>query len=125
MRKIILLVVALLPSFAFYMNAEEKTEKKIPIQFKENDRLGRSLIDVQIEATYYGVLSAIQTTMSSDVGEVEMSVVNCFTGEVWICRFNSATESDILLEISGSPGFYSVIYLIGSGVLYEGSFTIE
>ena len=125
MRKIILLVVALLPSFVFNMNADEKTEKKIPIQYKGNDRLGRTLINVPIETTYYGVLSAIRTTISSDIGEVEMSVVNSFTGDVWTCFFDSAIESQILLGISGCPGDYIVSYMTEYGNLYEGSFTIK
>lgn len=83
MIKLILFVAALLPLPVFGMNADEKDAKKIPLQIRQSERLGRGLLEIPIEATYYGMFSSIQTVVISRLGKVEMVVTNCDTGEYW------------------------------------------
>lgn len=125
MRKLILLLATLLPLFVFEMNADEKEAKKIPLQVQSTGRLCRSLTESPIEANYYGLMSALHTVVLSDIGEVELTVTNCSTGENWSYCFDSATETVCLLEISGTAGYYEVTYLTETGDTYCGTFIIE
>lgn len=125
MRKLMFLFMALLlPLSAIEMRAdEEKAEIKIPIHKSGGKLLGRTLIE--IDACYYGMMSCIQTSVYSDLGEVEVSVTNCSTGEMWYDTFDSGEESYTFLYISGSAGLYEITYTTESGDVYEGSFMIE
>lgn len=78
MIKLILFVAALLPLPVFGMNADEKDAKKIPLQIRQSERLGRGLLEIPIEATYYGMFSSIQTVVISRLGKVEMVVTNIY-----------------------------------------------
>lgn len=125
MRKFILLLATLLPLFVFEMNADEKEAKKIPLQVQSTGRLCRSLTEAPIEASYYGILSALHTMVLSDIGEVELIVTNCSTGENWSYCFDSATETMCFLGISGTSGYYEVTYLTEMDYIYSGTFIIE
>lgn len=119
-----LFMALLLPLSAIEMRAdEEKAEIKIPIHKSGGKLLGRTLIE--IDACYYGMMSCIQTSVCSDLGEVEVSVTNCSTGEMWYDTFDSGEESYTFLYISGSAGLYEITYTTESGDVYEGSFMIE
>jgi hypothetical protein len=127
MRKsIILLVAFLLPLFALEMSADEKPQiKKIPLQLDEDSRLHRDLSLCVIEVYYFSMLSSIQTTITSDLGQIEMMVTNLSTGEVWSDTFDSGVIMQTLLPISGTPGFYAIEYVTESGDVYAGEFLIE
>lgn len=99
-------------------------QKEIPIRRENNTNHPiRSLCEIQ--AFYYGMLSTVHTTVFSNLGEIDVTVINCSTGEIWEDTFDSSTTSQHLLQISGTSGFYEVTYLSDSGNLYEGSFIIE
>ncbi len=127
MRKsIILLVAFLLPLFALEMSADEKPQiKKIPLQLDEDSRLHRDLSLCVIEVYYFSMLSSIQTTVTSDLGQIEMTVTNLSTGEAWSDTFDSGTIIQTLLPISGAPGYYEIEYVSESGDVYTGEFLIE
>ena len=127
MRKsIILLVAFLLPLFALEMSADEKPQiKKIPLQLDEDSRLHRDLSLCVIEVYYFSMLSSIQTTVTSDLGQIEMTVTNLSTGEAWSDTFDSGAIMQILLPISGTPGCYEIEYVTESGDGYAGEFLIE
>ena len=127
MRKLIVLLTALLlPLFAFEMSAdEEKAEMKIPLRLSEDINLIRTLVPEYIECYFYGIWSTILTSVSSDLGDVSLTVTNCSTGEVWYDFFDSSVEPQNYLPISGSDGIYEIVYITESGDVYEGSFTIE
>lgn len=63
--------------------------------------------------------------MTEDLGEVELIVKNLVTGDSWNCSFDSATQTQSLLPISGSPGCYEIEYITESGDVYSGEFLIE
>lgn len=127
MRKLIVLsLVLLLPLFASDMNADEKESLKIPLKPLTGREWDRSFLQLPLVAEcYYGMLSAIVTSVTEDLGEVDLSVTNLSTGEVWYDSFDSAAVQQILTPISSSPGFYEVVYTTGSRDVYEGSFTLN
>lgn len=96
---------------------------EIPVKKLDKNNKIRSLCDIQ--ACYYGMLSAICTSVTSDLGEIEVTVTNCSTGEVWYDTFDSSAISQHQLAISSSSGLYEVYYVTDSGDLYEGTFVIE
>jgi hypothetical protein len=127
MRKILILTMAfLLPVFALEMRADEKEQiKKIPLKMDSNKDLCRSLVDEPIVSVYYAMFTSIQTTVTDDLGEVDLTVTNLMTGESWWTTFDSGETSQSLLPISGSPGYYEIEYITESGDVYVGEFLIE
>ena len=96
---------------------------EIPVKKLDKNNKIRSLCDIQ--ACYYGMLSTVCTSVASDLGEIDVTVTNCSTGELWEDTFDSSTESQHLIQISSTPGLYEVTYTTESGDLYEGTFMIE
>ena len=126
MRRILILFTAIiLPLFAFEMSADEPVRIKIPLQIDTGGKISRNLSMEQVESCYYGMLSAVCTSVASDLGEIDVTVTNCSTGESWEDTFDSSTISQHLLPISNSPGIYEVTYITESDDLYEGTFIIE
>ena len=124
-KKLITLIMSvLLPLSAFQMNADEKEARKIPLKIQEGVHRERCLIQIPIESYYLGMMSSIQTIVTSDLGQIEMTVTNLTTGGTWSDTFDSAV-SPHFLPISGAPGLYEITYLTSFGDLYEGTFTIE
>lgn len=95
---------------------------EVPIRKPGAHDLVRSLCEIQ--AYYYGMLSAVYTSVTFDLGEIDVTVTNCSTGEFWEDTFDSSISSQHLLQISGTSGFYEVTYTTSCGNLYEGSFVI-
>lgn len=126
MRKLLILLMAmLLPLSALEISADEKgVIQKIPLQIGKSTILKRDCT-VPIEANYYGMISGIQTSVSEDIGEVEVLVTNTSTGEFWMTSFDSSNEQQSFLQISGTPGYYEIEYITESGDVYEGEFLIE
>lgn len=126
-RKIILLILAVfLPLSAFTLNADEKKPKReIPLnKITDVSDDNRSLLLYPIECCYLGMMNIIQTTISGDLGEVTIEVVNTSTGEIIYGTFDSGITPQALLPISGDSGYYSITYITESGDIYEGFFTI-
>lgn len=125
MRKLFILIMAfLLPVSALEMRADETKVDKILIRVDRKGRLSRDL-DAEFLVTYYVNFPCIQTTVPEDLGEVELNVANLSTGESWSCIFDSATQSQAFLPISGSPGYYEIEYTTESGDVYSGELLIE
>lgn len=126
MRKLIIMLVALLlPFSAFEMSAdEENTSRKIPLELKDRPILHRSLTAEPIVTYYIAAASCIQTTVFFDFGQVELIVTNCTTGEVWYDSFDSALLPQTLLAISGTQGLYEIVYLTDEGDVYQGCFIL-
>lgn len=124
MKRIILILMALLPLSVFIGNADEKpTRQEIPLNPGQNKiKENRSLNP--IECCYLGMMDFIQTSVYDDLGDIYVEVVNSSTGEnVWD-TFDSAETPQHLLPISYTPGHYLVTYITESGDIYEGSFTL-
>ena len=127
MRKLMILLVAfLLPLSALEMRADEKGEiQKIPLILQGGTKLKRNIEESSIESYYYGMLSGIQTTVTEDLGEVEVTVTNLSTGEAWSDSFDSGVTMQTLLPISGTSGYYEINYVTESGDVYTGEFLVE
>ena len=127
MRKTLLLLLALLlPLSAFEMNADnEDAVMKIPLELEIEKNFERTLTQIPIESYYFGMMNAVVTTVWSDLGDVLLTVTNLSTGDVWYDSFDSALEPQTLLPLSGEPGIYEIVYITGSGGIYEGTFLIE
>lgn len=125
MKKLIIFLMAvLLPLSAFEMSADEKEARKIHLTKDFTKKVERTLFVLPLESYYLGMLSSIQTTVTSDLGRIDMTVTNLMTGESWSDSFDSAVTPHFL-PISGAPGLYEITYLTSFGDLYEGTFTIE
>lgn len=126
MRKLIFLLMAVtLPLFVSEMGAEEIEVKEIPLEKKVDKRLERTGFVMSIESCYNGILSSVVTTISEDLGEVTLTVTNLSTGEIFYDTFDSVAATQSLTPISGSPGYYKVVYFAECGDIYNGSFTLE
>lgn len=127
MRKISMFLMALLlPLFALEMSAdEEKAIIRIPITLEPEKNLTRSQGDEQIICHYHGMMTSIVTTFSNDLGNVTFTVTNCSTGETWYDVIDSAIEPQFILPISGTDGFYEIVYITENGDVYEGSFYLN
>lgn len=123
-KQIILLLAVLLPLFAFDMNADEKRTKKIPLDPLLQMCVERGIV-VSINAWYDYTFSSIITSTSSDLGEVSLTVTNLSTGETWYDTFDSSSTPQAMTPISGASGYYEVVYVTGSGDMYEGSFILN
>ena len=125
-KNILLFLAVLLPLSVFTLNADEKKPRReIPLKPVKNyyDN-NRSLTQYPIECCYMGMMNLIQTTVSSDLGEVTLEVINTSTGEISYDSFDSGVTPQTLLPISGDPGHYSITYTTESGDIYEGSLTL-
>lgn len=126
--KFLILLVVCLPFSVSILDADTPPHKQeIPLDrvvgSKENDN--RSIIKLPVVCYYYGVRNAVVTNVSPNLGDVTLTVTNTSTGEVWYDVFDSGTDPQTVLPISGTPGFYEITYITSSGDVYEGSFTIE
>ncbi len=108
------------------MRGENPTipQKEIPIK-RVNDTSHpiRSLSEIQ--AYYNGMLSVVCTSVFADLGEIDLAVTNCTTGEFWEDSFDSSSVSQHLLPISSTSGWYEVVYTTENGDSYVGTFVIE
>lgn len=96
---------------------------EIPIRKPGAHDLVRSLCEIQ--AYYDGMLSVVHTAITSNLGDVDVIVTNCSTGEFWEDSFDSSSVSQHLLPISSTSGRYEVVYTTENGDSYVGTFVIE
>lgn len=119
-------MAVLLPLSLFGMNDEnEKVVMKIPLELDLEEKLNRLLIPVPIESYCYVMMNIIITNVFSDLGEIFLTVTNQSTGEVWYDTFDSGVQSQAATPISGTPGYYEVVYVVDSGISHKGSFIIQ
>ena len=119
-------MAVLLPLSLFGMNDEnEKVVMKIPLELDLEEKLNRLLIPVPIESYCYVMMNTIITNVFSDLGEISLTVTNHSTGEVWYDIFDSGVQSQVVTPISGTPGWYGIVYTTATGEVYEGSFMLE
>ena len=96
---------------------------EVPIRKPGAHDLVRSLCEIQ--AYYNGMLSVVCTSVFADLGEIDIAVTNCTTGEFWQDTFESYCCMQHVLSVSGTPGLYEVTYTVESGGQYYGTFMIE
>lgn len=106
------------------MRGDSPPERSHEIPVKKSDKTNQIRSLCEIQAYYNGMLSTVCSSVASDLGEIDVTVTNCTTGEFWEDTFNSSLTSLHLLQISSTSGFYEVTYTTSCGNLYEGSFVI-
>ena len=115
----------LLPLFVFDMSADDENAKmEIPLNLFTQQDLNRSLVFMPLTCHYYGMMTSLVTNVASDLGNVTLTVTNFSTGEVWGTVFDSAVDSQVILPISSTSGYYEVFYVTERGEFYLGNFTI-
>lgn len=107
------------------LRGDDAPQKVIPVKIIRTQPTTRELQSIPLQACYDGMSSAIYTTVTSDLGQIEMTVTNLSTGEAWSDTFDSGVIMQTLLPISGTPGFYEIVYITESGDVYAGEFLIE
>lgn len=125
-KKLIPIMLALVAIFCTtQMRGDTPPDRpvEVPIRKPGAHDLVRSLCEIQ--AYYYGMLSAVYTSVTFDLGEIDVTVTNCSTGEFWEDTFDSSISSQHLLQISGTSGFYEVTYTTERGDVYAGEFILE
>ena len=120
---ILLVVVAVICAIPVCGRSPQEPDKEILIKIVDKSDLIRSLHEIQ--AHYLEISRTIFTTVTSDLGEIEMTVTNLSTGEAWSDSFDSGVIMQTLLPISGTPGYYEIEYVTESGDVYAGEFLIE
>lgn len=100
-----------------------ESSQEIPIRQSGSHGSIRSLSEIQ--AYYNGMLSVVCTSVFADLGEIDLAVTNCTTGEFWEDSFDSSSVSQHLLPISSTSGWYEVVYTTENGDSYVGTFVIE
>lgn len=125
-KKLIPIMLALVAIFCTtQMRGDTPPDRpvEIPIRKPGAHDLVRSLSEIQ--AYYNGMLSVVCTSVFADLGEIDLAVTNCTTGEFWEDSFDSSSVSQHLLPISSTSGWYEVVYTTENGDSYVGTFVIE
>ena len=120
---ILLVLVAIFCNMPMRGDSPPECSQEIPIRQSGSHGSIRSLCEIQ--AYYNGMLSVVCTSVSADLGEIDLAVTNCSTGEFWEDTFDSSISSQHLLQISGTSGFYEVTYTTERGDVYAGEFILE
>ncbi len=126
--KFLILLVVCLPFSVSILDADTPPHKQeIPLDrvvgSKENDN--RSIIKLPVVCYYYGVTNVIVTNVSPNLGDVTLTVTNTSTGEVWYDVFDSGTDPQTVLPISGTDGLYEIVYTTECGDVYEGTLVLN
>lgn len=79
----------------------------------------RTVCGSEIEAVYN--LGLLTITFNEDLGDADIEVVNCSTGEAWFDAANGICS--LTLALSNDPGTY-IIYINTDQGLYQGSFIL-
>ena len=125
-KKLIPILMAIAGMFCIMpVRGDEPPQKltcEIPIKKLDKSNMFRSPSDFHV--FYDRMSSAIYTTVTSDLGQIEMTVTNLSTGEAWSDTFDSGAIMQTLLPISGTAGYYEIEYVTESGDVYEGIFIL-
>lgn len=125
-KKIIPLLLALATILCIQpMRGDEPPKSQTEIPIKKVDQAGSIRTLCEIQAYYYGMFSAVHTSATLGLGEINVNVTNCSTGEFWEDCFDSSMTPQHYLTISSTPGLYEVTYTTSSGDLFVGTFEID
>lgn len=95
---------------------------EIPIKVLDQSDLIRN--NCEISARYNAMMSVVQTYVISDLGEINVTVTNRTTGDMWYDVFDSSSVLCHNLLLTGMSGSYEIVYSTESGKFYEGFFVI-
>ena len=88
-----------------------------------NDPIPRTSSIVPISATYNSMMSSILICFSSNLGEIEVEVLNTFTG-YYDSGFINTQFLSAIVPVTGGPGHYIITFTLPSGQQYQGEFDV-
>ena len=94
-----------------------------PASESETTAPNRSSEAIPISAYFDGFTSTVFVAFSSNLGEVEMVIVNLLTGETQYEEID-AYLAPAVIPISGTEGMYSIVFTLLDGTEYMGEFEI-
>jgi len=113
----------LIISKATLLAAEDKVIVIKPGSLTETTTPNRSPELVPIEAYYDDFTSSVYVSFCTNIGNVDLIIVNQDTSE-FIEETINAYGTMIAVPISGNPGLYYLSFTLQSGIEYYGEFEI-
>lgn len=120
MKKVVFLLFFLLPFLSF---AENKSETHEIVIIKQDKKQQPRTPDFGSDITAYYQDGVVYLQFSYDMGEVDVTVTNETTGEMWQQTEDSAFGS-VAIATSATAGSYTVTIVTDDGVCYSGSFAL-
>ena len=128
MKQIALLLILLCTTNVVSWSAKDDNQQIIPIPVLdttvETGKVHRSLPPVPIQALYDGFSSVIMVTFLQNLGEVEVTLTNLFSGNTAVDCIDSRINT-AMLPVNLESGFYQITFLTSSGASYYGVFEID
>ena len=127
---ILIVGIGLMPSFTFPASSFAREgivsdgDTTIIINpFPEIDPGGRprSTVVVPISASYISMMTSVVLSFTSNLGEIEVEVLNTITG-YYDSGFIVTWPLSAIIPISGGPGHYIITFILPSGQQYQGEF---
>lgn len=78
---------------------------------------------VPISASYNSVMTSVILSFASNLGEIEVEVLNTITG-YYDSGFIATWPLSAIIPISGGPGHYIITFTLPSGHQYRGTFDV-
>ena len=78
---------------------------------------------IPISASYESLITSVILTFNQNLGEIEVEVLNTFTGYYDSGYINTLFLSAII-PITGGPGHYIITFTLPSGQQYQGEFDV-
>lgn len=127
MKKLLLLLcVALLPQFSFYLLADGNNEKvDLPIPLHQSTDVKHERSINLIEAFYNVACNTIRISVHSDMGEIFVAVTNLVNGNYYDTWFDSSIMTDTFLSLDSSYGIYEIVLTTEYGEIYTGTFGMD
>ncbi len=127
MKKVILFLLSLLFSLPNFISIAEETKKEnVPITIVEKEQSNPNLPrtpDFGSDITAFYQYGMIYLQFAYDMGEVEITVTNETTGEMWQQTEDSAFGSTSIAT-STNVGNYYITIVTDNASCYSGSFSL-
>ena len=79
---------------------------------------------IPMQAYYDGFLTSVCVQFLQNIGDVEITITNLFSGN-YVNYDVDSSAGGTFLPISGEEGFYRIVFSLDNGSEYEGEFAIE
>ena len=127
MKKVILFLLSLLFSLPNFISIAEETKKEnVPITIVEKEQSNPNLPrtpDFGSDITAFYQYGMIYLQFAYDMGEVEITVTNETTGEMWQQTEDTAFGS-VSITTSTSAGDYYITIVTDDASCYSGNFSL-
>ena len=118
-----LLCSAILLSATLRSDPPKGGKVEIPITTTKAETPHPKSLSIPIEAEYVSSYSAICVRFNSNLGDVDIDVMNSSTGDMWSWTVVGGNIMAVL-PISGDNGMYTITFTLANGDEYEGEFEL-